>query len=102
MSGQRHECGRVRCPECASRSTAKYLHLHGVCHDCKRDRGPRELRGAERDAVIAEFVAWLAGRMPSEIYRRERRLRPRVALDAFVARTKWGRTRPEARVCRST
>jgi hypothetical protein len=59
----------------------------------------RELDWAERCAVIAEFMRWLDGLMPSEAMRRDCTLGRGHELEIhhYRARTKYGRTRPESR-----
>ena len=70
----------------------------GVCGDC-HGKGNRELLGAEREAVIREFIAWLAGRMPSEAIRQEAARREPTALHLYAVEhsrdhLSHGRTRP--------
>ena len=59
---------RFPCACCGAPITRHTLRKYqGHCADCRP--GPRVLEGAERDASIAEFMAWLDGRMPSEVLR---------------------------------
>jgi formate-dependent nitrite reductase cytochrome c552 subunit len=60
------------------------LHLRqvGACRECHR-KSDRELHGAERDAAIAGFMAWLNGRLPSEAIRDEAKREP-LAIDAHM------------------
>ena len=91
----------TKCDRCGARSTRRYLRDHGSCQDCQR-AGNRELHGAEREAVIREFIAWLAGRMPSEAIRQEAARHEPTALHLYAAahareHLSHGRSRPESR-----
>lgn len=89
------------CENCEAPEGRRYLRDHGACRDCVRTFG-FELRGVKREAVVAEFLAWLDGRMPSEAIRQEAAARKRTQLEDYVYMNARrlnirGRTRPDAR-----